>query len=141
MKQTLLLYKMQLDTGYKTALLICCRSDMVSRKTDYIIKHCTSNRCFQRCATCVCAVLFLSYLYVRYLCQSQKHMERYLLEEWQQVEKELLRERSLWGPAAGSRLQRWMLDMTEGWFKSLQTKAGSSVFMLYSPLSLRSRKC
>jgi hypothetical protein len=41
-------------------------------------------------------------------------MERYLLEEWQQVEKELLRERSLWGPTTGSRLQRWMLDMTEG---------------------------
>lgn len=62
-------------------------------------------------------------------------MERYLLEEWQQVEKELLRERSLWGPAAGSRLQRWMLDMTEGWFESLWTKAGSSVFMLYLSVS------
>ena len=45
-------------------------------------------------------------------------MERYLLEEWQQVEKELLRERSLWGPATGSRLQKWMLDMTEGHFDS-----------------------
>ena len=64
----------------------------------------------------------LCYLRVKHLWQGQKHMERYLLEEWQQVEKELLRERSLWGPVAGSRLQRWMLDMTEGRFKWSRVK-------------------
>lgn len=39
---------------------------------------------------------------------------RYLTEEWTQMEQELLRERGLWGPIVGSRLDKWMLDMTEG---------------------------
>jgi hypothetical protein len=30
------------------------------------------------------------------------------------MEHELLRERGLWGPIVGSRLDKWMLDMTEG---------------------------
>ncbi|CAI9723395.1 repeat and FYVE domain-containing 3-like isoform X2 [Octopus vulgaris] len=46
--------------------------------------------------------------------QSNEHMEKYLLEEWSQTENELLRERGLWGPLTGSRLDKWMLDMTEG---------------------------
>jgi hypothetical protein len=41
-------------------------------------------------------------------------MERYLVEEWTQNEVDLLRERGLWGPSLGSRLIKWMLDMTEG---------------------------
>lgn len=41
-------------------------------------------------------------------------MERYLLEEWTLRETDLLRERGLWGPPVGSRLRKWMLDMTEG---------------------------
>lgn len=46
--------------------------------------------------------------------QAQEHMERYLLEEWTLRETDLLRERGLWGPPVGSRLRKWMLDMTEG---------------------------
>jgi hypothetical protein len=41
-------------------------------------------------------------------------MERYLVEEWTQTERELLREKGLWGPYLGSRFDKWMLDMTEG---------------------------
>ena len=41
-------------------------------------------------------------------------MQKYLDDEWRQVETELLRERGLWGPPSGSRLDKWMLDMTEG---------------------------
>ncbi|XP_077999760.1 WD repeat and FYVE domain-containing protein 3-like [Glandiceps talaboti] len=46
--------------------------------------------------------------------QSQQYMQRYIYEEWRQTETELTRERGLWGPAKGSRLDKWMLDMTEG---------------------------
>ncbi|XP_070185825.1 WD repeat and FYVE domain-containing protein 3-like isoform X2 [Littorina saxatilis] len=65
--------------------------------------------------------------------QSHKHMERYLLEEWQSVEKELLRERSLWGPTAGSRLQRWMLDMTEGPGRMRKKMTKNEMFYIHYP--------
>ena len=41
-------------------------------------------------------------------------MEKYLVEEWGQVEGELMRERGLWGPPVGSELDKWLLDLTEG---------------------------
>ena len=41
-------------------------------------------------------------------------MSRYLEEDWALIEQELLRERGLWGPNVGSRLDKWQLDMTEG---------------------------
>ena len=41
-------------------------------------------------------------------------MDKYLLEEWQQIEEELLRVRGLWGPNNTYQLDKWMLDMTEG---------------------------
>ncbi|KAK3103345.1 hypothetical protein FSP39_018631 [Pinctada imbricata] len=46
--------------------------------------------------------------------QGHNHMEKYMLEEWAQTETELLRERGLWGPTVGSRLDKWQLDSTEG---------------------------
>lgn len=52
--------------------------------------------------------------------QAQEHMERYLLEEWTLRETDLLRERGLWGPPVGSRLRKWMLDMTEGTDKKIK---------------------
>ena len=48
------------------------------------------------------------------MLQSQDHMDKYLLEEWQQIEEELLRVRGLWGPNNTYQLDKWMLDMTEG---------------------------
>ncbi|XP_073985786.1 WD repeat and FYVE domain containing 3 bchs [Rhodnius prolixus] len=45
---------------------------------------------------------------------TQDYVERYVLEEWLQAEAELLRERAVWGPVKTSRLDKWMLDMTEG---------------------------
>lgn len=50
----------------------------------------------------------------RQYTQNQEYMDRYMLENWADVEHELLRERGLWGPIVGSRLDKWMLDMTEG---------------------------
>ena len=48
--------------------------------------------------------------------QNQAHMDKYMVEVWAQMEHELLRERGLWGPIVGSRLDKWMLDMTEGMY-------------------------
>jgi len=41
-------------------------------------------------------------------------MSQYTLEDWLQMERELTRERGLWGPPVGSDLDKWILDMTEG---------------------------
>ena len=46
--------------------------------------------------------------------QSKLHMSQYTMEDWLQMERELTRERGLWGPPVGSDLDKWMLDMTEG---------------------------
>ncbi|KAL5018829.1 hypothetical protein ScPMuIL_004551 [Solemya velum] len=51
--------------------------------------------------------------YRQYL-QSNQHMTKYLMEEWTQTERELLRERGVWGPQIGFHLTKWILDMTEG---------------------------
>ncbi|KAG7173359.1 WD repeat and FYVE domain-containing protein 3-like [Homarus americanus] len=51
--------------------------------------------------------------YRQYL-QKQKHMTSYVWESWQRCERELTRERGLWGPMKGSQLDKWILDATEG---------------------------
>ncbi|XP_045600783.1 WD repeat and FYVE domain-containing protein 3 isoform X4 [Procambarus clarkii] len=51
--------------------------------------------------------------YRQYL-QKQKHMTSYVWESWQRCERELTRERGLWGPLKGSHLDKWILDATEG---------------------------
>lgn len=50
----------------------------------------------------------------RDISQHMIHMQRIVYEEWLETETELTRERGLWGPSVGSRLDKWMLDMTEG---------------------------
>lgn len=42
----------------------------------------------------------------------QRHM--YLYQEWLKIERELLRERALWGEDVENALNKWKLDMTEG---------------------------
>ncbi|XP_076043582.1 WD repeat and FYVE domain containing 3 bchs isoform X2 [Oratosquilla oratoria] len=46
--------------------------------------------------------------------QKQLHIQNYMWEEWQRQERELLRERGVWGPLKGSHLDKWVLDATEG---------------------------
>ena len=48
--------------------------------------------------------------------QSKLHMSQYTMEDWLQMERELTRQRGLWGPPVGSDLDKWLLDMTEGFF-------------------------
>ncbi|XP_061175428.1 WD repeat and FYVE domain-containing protein 3-like isoform X2 [Saccostrea echinata] len=70
--------------------------------------------------------------YQQYL-KAQEHMERYLLEEWTQREVDLLRERGLWGPTVGSRLRKWMLDMTEGPSRMLKKMIPNDWFYAHYP--------
>lgn len=77
----------------------------------------------------------VEFQYKQYLHRSN-HMESMLVMEWGQTEHELMRERGLWGPPVGSSLDKWMLDMTEGWFACLSfvrsiLKIGQILLRLY----------
>ncbi|KAK2725772.1 hypothetical protein QYM36_000305, partial [Artemia franciscana] len=45
---------------------------------------------------------------------AHQHVQKYIMEEWEIVEKDLLRERGLWGPEIPSRFDKWILDVSEG---------------------------
>ncbi|BES87468.1 Beach [Nesidiocoris tenuis] len=64
---------------------------------------------------------------------TQDYMERYVLEEWLQIEAELTRERALWGPFYPSRLEKWMLDMTEGPSRMRKKMMKNDVFYIHYP--------
>ena len=42
------------------------------------------------------------------------HVRKWSLDEWQQAERELIRERGIWGPKRQSSLDKYALDLTEG---------------------------
>jgi hypothetical protein len=65
--------------------------------------------------------------------QGHQYMQKYLLEEWEQTETDLLRERGLWGPPHGSRLDKWQLDMTEGPFRMRKKMMRNSMFYRHYP--------
>ncbi|KAL3875787.1 hypothetical protein ACJMK2_033704 [Sinanodonta woodiana] len=65
--------------------------------------------------------------------KSAEHMEGYLIEEWAQMEQELLRERGLWGPTVGCPLDKWMLDMTEGPFRMRKKMLKNDMFYIHYP--------
>ncbi|XP_064637335.1 WD repeat and FYVE domain-containing protein 3-like isoform X3 [Lineus longissimus] len=65
--------------------------------------------------------------------QGHQYMQKYLLEEWEQTETDLLRERGLWGPPHGSRLDKWQLDMTEGPFRMRKKMMRNSLFYRHYP--------
>ncbi|CAF0761899.1 unnamed protein product, partial [Didymodactylos carnosus] len=50
----------------------------------------------------------------RRLAQNIEQKYSYLYEEWDSIEKDLLRERGLWGSDEPNRLDKWKLDFTEG---------------------------
>ncbi|XP_074647224.1 WD repeat and FYVE domain-containing protein 3-like [Tubulanus polymorphus] len=70
--------------------------------------------------------------YKQYL-QTQQHMQRYLLDEWSNIETELLRERGLWGPPKNSRLDKWMSDPTEGPCRMRKKMMHNDMFYLHYP--------
>ncbi|XP_014261988.1 WD repeat and FYVE domain-containing protein 3 isoform X2 [Cimex lectularius] len=64
---------------------------------------------------------------------TQDYTERYVLEEWLQIEAELTRERALWGPQHPSRLDKWMLDMTEGPCRMRKKMMRNDLFYTHYP--------
>ena len=60
-------------------------------------------------------------------------MEKYLLDKWTETEKELMRERGLWGPPVGSELDKWMLDMTEGPCRMRKKLMKNDMFYIHYP--------
>ena len=60
-------------------------------------------------------------------------MEKYLLDKWTETEKELMRERGLWGPPVGSELDKWMLDMTEGPCRMMKKLMKNDMFYIHYP--------
>lgn len=64
---------------------------------------------------------------------SQQHMQRDVLEDWYQTETELTRERGLWGPTIPSRLDKWMLDMTEGPCRMRKKMMRNELFYIHYP--------
>ncbi|KAH3872283.1 hypothetical protein DPMN_035498 [Dreissena polymorpha] len=65
--------------------------------------------------------------------QNAEFTERYMGETWEHIEQELLRERGLWGPMVGSRLDKWMLDMTEGPFRMRKKMVKNDMFYVHYP--------
>nr|XP_018916724.1 PREDICTED: WD repeat and FYVE domain-containing protein 3 [Bemisia tabaci] len=65
--------------------------------------------------------------------QNQLYMQKYVLEEWLQIEVELTRERGLWGPEIPSRLDKWMLDITEGPSRMRKKMMKNDLFYIHYP--------
>lgn len=65
--------------------------------------------------------------------QGYSFMQRYVLEEWLQIETELTRERGVWGPEIGSRIDKWMLDTTEGPSRMRKKKMRNDMFYIHYP--------
>uniref|UniRef100_A0A8D8WKM9 WD repeat and FYVE domain-containing protein 3 n=1 Tax=Cacopsylla melanoneura TaxID=428564 RepID=A0A8D8WKM9_9HEMI len=70
---------------------------------------------------------------VKQRAQGYAFMQRYVLEEWLQIETELTRERGVWGPEIGSRLDKWMLDTTEGPSRMRKKMMRNDMFYIHYP--------
>ncbi|XP_032825005.2 WD repeat and FYVE domain-containing protein 3 isoform X1 [Petromyzon marinus] len=65
--------------------------------------------------------------------ERQQNAQRYVSEEFSQLEGELTRERGLWGPPVGSHLDKWMLDMTEGPCRTRKKMLRNDMFYVHYP--------
>ncbi|XP_012287062.1 WD repeat and FYVE domain-containing protein 3 isoform X1 [Orussus abietinus] len=65
--------------------------------------------------------------------QTYQHTQRYVYQEWLQTETELTRERGLWGSTAPTKLDKWMLDMTEGPCRMRKKMMKNDLFYIHYP--------
>ncbi|KAJ8676714.1 hypothetical protein QAD02_012501 [Eretmocerus hayati] len=65
--------------------------------------------------------------------QTYQHTQRYVYQEWLQTETELTRERGLWGPPTPTKLDKWMLDMTEGPCRMRKKMMKNDLFYIHYP--------
>ncbi|XP_046392591.1 WD repeat and FYVE domain-containing protein 3 isoform X2 [Ischnura elegans] len=70
---------------------------------------------------------------LRHYARVQQHEQKFVLDEWLNTEAELTRERGLWGPVVGSRLDKWMLDMTEGPCRMRKKLMRNDLFYIHYP--------
>ncbi|UYV62149.1 WDFY3 [Cordylochernes scorpioides] len=78
----------------------------------------------------------LSEFHFKQFQQNQQYLEKYVFDKWLQTESELTRERALWGPNIGSRLDKWMLDMTEGPGRMRKKMIKNELFYIHYPYRL-----
>ncbi|XP_044743172.1 WD repeat and FYVE domain-containing protein 3 isoform X2 [Chrysoperla carnea] len=64
---------------------------------------------------------------------TDQHTQRYVYQEWLQTETELTRERGLWGPPTPTKLDKWMLDMTEGPCRMRKKMMRNDAFYIHYP--------
>lgn len=64
---------------------------------------------------------------------AQHHLQGYVLEEWLEAEHQLTRERGIWGPELPSKLDKWMLDNTEGPCRMRKKMMRNDLFYLHYP--------
>lgn len=60
-------------------------------------------------------------------------MTSYVWESWQRCERELTKERGLWGPMKGSHLDKWILDATEGPCRMRKKMVQNRLFYIHYP--------
>ena len=65
--------------------------------------------------------------------QAQLHLQNIVYDEWMETEIELTRERGLWGPPVGSRLDKWRLDLTEGPCRMRKKMIKNDMFYIHYP--------
>jgi WD repeat and FYVE domain-containing protein 3 len=74
---------------------------------------------------------------VRSQCQRyhewHAHVRKWCMQEWHSAEAELTRERGLWGPDRGSRLDKFQLDVTEGPCRIRRKLVPNPAFYLHYP--------
>ena len=66
---------------------------------------------------------------------AQKHedLARYWWNVWEREERELTRERGLWGPLTSSHLDKWILDASEGPCRMRKKMIANPLFYLHYP--------
>uniref|UniRef100_A0A1A9X279 WD repeat and FYVE domain-containing protein 3 n=1 Tax=Glossina brevipalpis TaxID=37001 RepID=A0A1A9X279_9MUSC len=65
--------------------------------------------------------------------QMLQHTQRYVYQDWIQSETELTRERGLWGSEGNSKLDKWILDTTEGPHRMRKKTMRNDMFYLHYP--------
>ncbi|RZF45662.1 hypothetical protein LSTR_LSTR010613 [Laodelphax striatellus] len=123
--------KIQKVTGGLTRL--ASRTKVKKEETLKIRQHLSMTDIDAWTLTHVALVRELVDLHTKQYALSQQHMQRYVLEDWYQTETELTRERGLWGPTIPSRLDKWMLDMTEGPCRMRKKMMRNDLFYIHYP--------
>ncbi|XP_048589940.1 WD repeat and FYVE domain-containing protein 3-like [Nematostella vectensis] len=72
--------------------------------------------------------------------QNYQLISKSIAEEWSLMERDLTRERGLWGPPHGSRLDKWALDMVEGPHRMRKKMCRNELFYVHYPYDPRSEK-